>query len=294
MFHIKNQTTPLNAKPRRGLSISTLAVAITLIGSASALACGPKTPCPVPEGSYLVRTPAGWDGKSAMPALFFFHGYEGSARQTMSNRGYKKVADRYGLLLVAADGKNNAWSYPGLRFHNRDDFKYTIAVRTDVLRRFPVQTDAMLVSGHSLGGSMAWYIACFMGPKFTAYAPIAGAYWRPHPTSCPGGPVHLRHIHGLNDRTVPMKGRSFRNGAIKQGDVRESMAALVKRNACPVTSTSKIKSGPLTCAIWPSSNCTSRKEALLCLHPGGHGIKAQWLADAFVWMKSLPRAQASR
>ena len=40
-------------------------------------------------------------------------------------------------------------------------------------------------------------------------APVAGAYWEPLPETCPSGPMSLRHVHGLADPTVPMKGRSF-------------------------------------------------------------------------------------
>ncbi|MGE3643437.1 MAG: PHB depolymerase family esterase [Beijerinckiaceae bacterium] len=271
-----------------------VAVAALSVSSARAADCGANASCPVPNGSYLVRTPAGWDGKSSLPVLFFFHGHRGSAKQTMDNKGYAKVADDFGALLVALDGKNGTWSFPAKISHDRDDFKYVADVRHDVMRRFPVDTGSMLVSGHSVGGSMAWYVACLMGKEFSAYAPVAGAYWRPHPVECTSGPVNMRHVHGLNDRTVPMAGRVLRNGTLRQGDVRESFRSLVARDGCPASPASSSRPGRLTCETWTAKSCASGREAVLCLHQGGHEIEAGWLADAFAWMKSLPTRQASR
>lgn len=278
----------------KAISAAALALGCLAYSPSSVTACGTQAPCSVENGTYLVRTPKHWNGKSPLPVLFFFHGYRGSALQTMEHHGYRKVAEDNGALLVALEGLKGTWSFPGKVVHTRDDFRYVAAVRADILRRFTVDMNAMLVAGHSLGGSMAWYVACIMGRQFSAYAPVAGAYWRPHPVACNGGPVNMRHVHGLNDQTVPMQGRSLRGGTIRQGNVRQALASLLATNQCPPSPSASMTMGRLSCSIWPGRTCASGREAVLCLHAGGHEIEAAWLADAFYRMSSLPHRQAGR
>ena len=77
----------------------------------------------------------------------------------------------------------------------------------------------------------AWHVACFMGGDFAAFAPVAGAFWRPHPEACTGGPVRLLHLHGLADTVVPLEGRPI-GDRWHQGDVFEAMAQLRGVDGC--------------------------------------------------------------
>jgi polyhydroxybutyrate depolymerase len=255
-------------------------------------ACDAFTSCQVSNGSYLVRPPARWDGRTALPVIVFFHGAFSDAKDTMGREDLRKAADEVGALLVAADGANKNWSFPGKMSNDRDDFAYVSNVLDDVGRRFPVEADSVLASGFSVGGSMAWYAACFLGQRFAAFAPVAGAYWEPLPEACPSGPVSLRHVHGLADATVPMKGRSLRNGLWKQGDVLESFRRLRMRNGCGDEPDSVESSGNMTCRTWSATSCSSGREAVLCLHPEDHIVDGQWVADGFRWMQGGRKGDA--
>jgi polyhydroxybutyrate depolymerase len=191
-----------------------------------ASACDDKTRCEVKEGFYLVRPPAGWDGKSPLPTAVFFHGYHGSAEDVMKDEGLGRTLSELGVMLVAPNGNNTTWSFPGVQQDGRDDFAFVNAVLDDVEKRFSVDRRRLFATGFSVGGSMTWNIACKMGGRFAAYAPVAGAFWDPLPTACPGAPFSLRHVHGTADNTVPMKGRWVGIGRFKQGDVLESMNRL--------------------------------------------------------------------
>lgn len=261
----------------------------------AALACNELQPCPVKGGSYLVQTPASWDGKSKLPVIVFFHGAFSTARDTMYSLDITGSAANAGALLVAADGASKNWAFPGKRNDTqRDDFAYAAAVLDDVEQRFPIDKSKILATGFSVGGSMVWYLACVMGGRFTAFAPVAGAYWEPLPDDCPSGPVALRHIHGLADKTVPMKGRSLRNGQFKQGDVLESFRRLRVRNGCPEEPDREEVMGMMTCRTWAAKSCASRKEAVLCLHPEDHYVNGQWVEDGFRWMTGLAKARAEK
>ncbi len=261
--------------------------------AAPALACDQQTPCEISGGTYLVRPPSRWDGHSALPMIVFFHGAFSDAADTMGRDDLRKAAEDVGALLVAANGANRNWSFPGKSSTSgRDDFAYVKAMLDDVEARFPVDKRQVLASGFSVGGSMVWYLACFMADRFTAFAPVAGAYWEPLPVSCPSGAVSLRHIHGLADATVPMKGRSLRNGAFKQGDVMESFHRLLQRDGCPEAQDVRQTQGILECRTWAAKSCASRREAMLCLHPEDHYVAGQWVADGFRWMQSLRSTQS--
>ena len=154
-------------------------------------------------------------------------------------------------------------------------------------RRFPIDKTSILASGFSVGGSMTWYLACMIGQRFTAFAPVAGAYWEPLPETCPSGPVSLRHVHGLADATVPMKGRSLRGGTIKQGDVLESFRRLRARDGCAEEPDWTETTGDMVCRTWSARTCASKRETVLCLHPADHFVDGKWVADGFRWMKGL-------
>jgi polyhydroxybutyrate depolymerase len=260
------------------------------LGPAPAVACNAEVACPVAEGSYLVRPPSVWDGRAMLPVIVFFHGAFSDAKDTMARVDLRKAADDVGALLVAADGLNKNWSFPGKQSNARDDFAYVAHVLDDVERRFPVDKTALLASGFSVGGSMTWYVACFLAARFTAFAPVAGAYWEPLPQTCPSGPVSLRHVHGLADPTVPMKGRSLRGGQFKQGDVLESFRRLRARAGCGETPDKVETRGDMTCQMFSAKTCSSGREVVLCLHPGEHEVAGEWVADGFRWMKALAKS----
>jgi len=259
-----------------------------------ASACSDVSPCEVQGGSYLVRPPAGWDGKSLLPVVFYFHGHSDSGAVTIADPYMKKSLDEAGILLVAMDGENRSWSFPGKLTGSRDDVAYTAAVLADVKKRFPVDPSLLLASGFSVGASMVWNVACSLGNAFSGYAPMSGSYWEPMPDNCPGGPVTLRHIHGTADRTVPLAGRSLRNGQFKQGDSNESFRRLLARNGCGVQPDHVSTRGVLTCRTWSAASCTGGKGAEFCLHDGGHTIESQWIVDSMNWLRAQRPATAKR
>ena len=82
----------------------------------------------------------------------------------------------------------------------------------------------------SVGGSLTWYLACQEPGKFAAFAPMAGGFWRRHPSTC-AGPVKLLHAHGWRDQTVPLEGRPLRAG-LEQGDIFEGLQLWRRVSSC--------------------------------------------------------------
>lgn len=252
---------------------------------------------PVEGGTYRAHIPASWDGRSHLPLLMFFHGYGQNGGLVMDNKALNRLANEQGVLVIAPDGqemtgddgrKRTRWSFQGapMRDQLRNDDVFVAGVLADAKRRWPVDEARVWASGFSIGGSMTWHLACFSGHLFTAYMPIAGAFWRPHPQSCPSGPVNLLHVHGTSDKVVPMTGRAIRE-IYHQGDVMEGIAFWRDQDGCPAEPSSVTEVADLRCEAW--RGCSSGRQVELCLHPGGHKIPTDFLPMAIAWAEGLAK-----
>lgn len=77
----------------------------------------------------------------------------------------------------------------------------------DAAARPGIDPERVLLSSFSIGGSLTWYLACQDPTVAAACAPVAGAFWRPHPTAADcAGPVRMPHTHGWQDAVVALKG----------------------------------------------------------------------------------------
>ena len=208
----------------------------------------------------------------------------------MANQELADTLSDANVLLIAPQGQTDwrgprSWSFPGKAIENgRDDFAFVRRVVDDAQQHWPIDKTHLLASGFSVGASMTWYIACRMPQQFAGFAPIAGAFWVPEPETCEGGPVNIRHVHGTDDGTVPMKGRILRNGTLRQGDVMHGISTWRRINGCSEEPNDHTTSGELTCRTWRSGSCTSGRAVELCLHSGGHDYKAAWVLDGMRWL----------
>jgi len=254
------------------------------ISAASISPCGEVVRCMVDNGYYLVKAPKDWDGHTPLAAMVFFHGYRESAEYVMADQSFKDFADAHQILLVVPHGLGETWSFPGSPRQNRDEFAFVDSVLKDVKGRFPIDSRRLWAAGFSQGGSMVWNLACYRGSSFAAFAPISGAFWMPMPLNCPGGPVNLRHIHGMDDPTVPMKGRAI-GTSFAQGDVRQSFAPLIANDRCKAEPDRiEMKDGQ-RCEEW--THCGTGKNLNLCLHDGGHFVDRNHLEASWRWVESL-------
>jgi len=252
-------------------------------------ACPADGGCIVASGSYRIVLPPQASTERPVGAIMYFHGYQGSAEETIADPGLLAVAQRLGVALIAPDGAGRTWSYPGSPAQRRDEFTFVGQVLDDAAQRFPIDPGRILASGFSQGGSMVWYLACRMPARFAAFAPIAGAFWEPLPERCEGPRPSLIHVHGTSDTTVPLAGRTLRSGA-RQGDVFRSFAILAPGGCtAPWAETARSPSGvqELTCRV--ASGCGGEARLELCLHAGGHRADPAWVERA--WRMMMPAGE---
>lgn len=259
---------------------------------------GAATPCRTPLGTYQAALPAKApaDGEKR-PAVLFFHGAGGLGTSVLEAGSYLRPFVEAGYVVLGANGlmrPGNAfgtgWSFRPEGPQQRDELAFAREVLDDAAQRFGIDRKRVLVSGFSIGASLVWYLACTDPGLGAAYAPIAGGFWRQHPTAC-AGPVDLLQTHGWRDRTVPLEGRPLRGGELVQGDIFEGLQLWRKVDGC---SGLRPDSFETDAVFWRRSwsACESGRELSLALHPSDHDdVPKEWAEMARVWFEARLRAR---
>jgi len=263
-----------------------LAALALLIAAPAAYACGDaETPCAVETGDYHYAMP------DAAPKGIVVHLHGGGAQGAgLLRSGLARQAASRGYVFVAPNGFHpearwsRNWSVRARGdSYARNDMDFLTDVMVDVRSRTGVAGGPVLLAGFSRGGSMVWDIACARPDFADAYAPLAGAFWDDLPESC-AAPVRLYHTHGWTDRVVPLEGRSFRDGAIVQGDVWASLKVLRETNGCDARQPERNSfEGDLWFRHW--TDCAAG-EIQLMLHQGGHGAPRGWSGRVMDWFEA--------
>lgn len=248
-----------------------------------ALACGEDSRCEVEDGYYLAAVPEGWGGETPLPLVVYFHGWNGSPEGAFRNRAMVDGVTRRGAVFVAPYAPNGYWRQigEGRAEHGRDEKRFIYNVMADIRARWPVDGTRTLASGFSRGASMVWNVACHAGELFAGYAPIAGGFWHSTPETCPAGPVNLRHIHGLKDRVVAYD----EVGVYNSMPIPEGMAMLRRMDGHAEEPDQQYDTERFRCYRWTRSE--SGKVLETCLHPKGHSIPAEWVAEGYDWLIGL-------
>jgi len=255
---------------------------VLLAGAPDVRAC--PNPCTVAGGTYQVLEPDGWDRKSALPVLFWFHGYQRSGAYVVNSPKTGGQARKNGVLLIAPDGMNKSWSVANAPRKDRDELAFVEEILADVRARWPVDEDRVWAAGFSMGGSMTWEIACRKAGLFKAYFPVSGSFWAPIPQDCATAPDRLRHVHGMKDPVMPLEGRVIRE-TWRQGNLFQGFDLLKAENRCAAEPTRVYQDGDRQCRVW--SGCGGATEMQLCLHGGGHMIPPDWIASSIAWANGL-------
>jgi len=242
--------------------------------------------CSIESGTYHIRLP---ESGARTGTVVHLHGGGGQGKSLLKG-GMAREALKRGYAFIAPNGE-----HPGARFprnwavraknfgHEKDDIAFLRDVLADAASRHGINTQTVLLSGFSRGGSMAWDVACFAPDFASAYAPAAGAFWDTLPERCKA-PVTLMHTHGWADRTVPLEGRPLWEGSVAQGDVWASLKIMRETNGCDNRQPERtsLQAGNMW-RHW--SDCKAGRIDLM-LHPGGHGAPKGWAATVLDWFET--------
>lgn len=249
----------------------------SLLVPASAFACGPNTDCVIGDRTYRIALPE-TQNDEPIGAIVFAHGYRGSAQGTMRNKNLREMASDMGLALIAVKSYAEDWQIPNVPADPGTDghieYDYFDAVITDATTRFAIDADRIMMTGFSAGGMMVWELICNRPDLFAGFAPIAGTFWLSPPATCAESIASVIHIHGTEDKIVPLTGRPI--GPTHQGNVFE---ALEMHRA-------KGDFGPVQTIETSGLRCDRRSNASgaildFCTFAGGHAFKLDFLRYAW-------------
>lgn len=205
-------------------------------------------------------------------AVLYLHGSstDGTTARTRHDEERFLAA---GYTMVYPTARGPLWDVEAGQEAAADEAAWLRALRDQLVH--DGVAERIYVAGHSLGGSMAWYLACFEGDAFAGFAPSSGTFHQPDaPTACPSGPVALQHVHGLDDPMVPMTGQTEpdTHGA-RQESVFTAIDLWVAHNHCDGAAHRSVL-GPYTCDQY--TGCDAPVE--LCVHEGAHALPDGWEA----------------
>ncbi len=149
---------------------------------------------------YRLVVPNSWDGVSALPLVVFLHGAgnDENSYVDQNNQQMARLADQHGFVLVSALGYGGAFGtvirLPAVFGQPEEAAKMLAGVtperlateaisERDVINvielvrgEYPINDEAMFLTGHSMGSGGTWYI----GGKYSGYwaglAPMSGPF----------------------------------------------------------------------------------------------------------------------
>jgi polyhydroxybutyrate depolymerase len=164
------------------------------------------------ERAYLLALPDDYDGSTAYPLVFNFHGFAGSKEGHDANTAMADQGTARGYVVVTPDalGEPRDWNYFG-NPARADDFGFVDALVVDLSERLCIDADRIYAAGHSAGSAFAGFLQCRAPYRFAAAAMVAAFI----PTTCPADRATPSVIafHGTADPLVPYDGGSVGGGA---------------------------------------------------------------------------------
>ncbi len=155
----------------------------------------------------LVHVPKQLVGASGTaPVVFGFHGYGQTADNFVDTSLLVKTADAAGFVLVAPQGYLDEWHFRGYGATSfvQADLEFIDALLDRVAALDCVNPARIVVSGGSMGGGMADFLACRRAGRFAA-AMLGSAEHLKRPCR-PSRPIPIVSVHGLQDPILPYWG----------------------------------------------------------------------------------------
>jgi polyhydroxybutyrate depolymerase len=184
------------------------------------------------ERSYLLRIPPGLNSQQPVPVVFAFHGIYLRPIDLQTMAGFDDLAEQSGFLVVYPEGVGLAWNTaetgPGDAIEqNVDESAFVQEILSDLEEIAYIDPKRIYAVGHSMGGALAYRLACEMADTFAAIASVAGPM--EYKNCNPGQAVSVIHIHGLKDSMIPFSG----GGDFDTAPVENGIDIWVNLDNCP-------------------------------------------------------------
>jgi polyhydroxybutyrate depolymerase len=164
--------------------------------------------------SFVIYVPTGY--KQSLPLVLNYHGYDNTATNMAAYTDMGVEADKENFLIVFPQGDPDNASPPKPSWNagigdagptgTADDVQFTRDIISYVETHYCIDAHRIYATGYSIGGSMAYRVACDLSNQIAAFSSVEGAFYH-----IPGGcqasrPIPFLEIHSLVDPLAPYDG----------------------------------------------------------------------------------------
>lgn len=219
--------------------------------------------------TFIVHLPPSY-GSQAQPLVILYHAYSFSAEQMERYSQMDSAADTENFIVVYPQGADqpsswNAGNGAEGPTGDANDIQFTGDMLLYLEHNYCVDTHRVYAAGFSIGGGMAYRLACTLTNQFTAIATVSGAYY-PIPGGChPSRSVPILEIHGQADHYAPYNG----NPEAKMASVQSYLNGWLSRDGCSSSFQTIFHQADVTGLQW--SYCANGASVMhYRINDGGH------------------------
>jgi polyhydroxybutyrate depolymerase len=174
--------------------------------------------------------PPSYDGHTSLPLVLELHGSGGTAEGQAQTSRFSELAARERFLVASlqAAGEGNRWNVP-ITSERPDDVQYVSDVIDHVAAQVCTDETHVYATGFSGGARMSSLLACKLGSRIAAVAPVSGLRF---PGPCTGPSIPVLTFHGLADPQNPYDGHAAGRGAEWEESVPEALASWARHDSC--------------------------------------------------------------
>jgi len=161
--------------------------------------------------SYLLHVPSSYTGSTRVPLVLDFHGLTVNGATERMLSPYPAETDSSGVIMAfpngAAGPAGAAWNVGPCCVSGVDDVAFALAVVTQVQSIACIDSTRVYAVGFSMGGGMAYQVACHAADIFAGIAPSAFDLAQENVGDClPSRPLTVISFRGTADTLVPYGG----------------------------------------------------------------------------------------
>lgn len=223
------------------------------------------------ERSYRINIPRDYELETPLPLVLGFHGNGSDGAEFQNYTGLPTLP----AITVFPDGDegDGKRSWQGAPYASgADDVAFVADLLDSIESEHCIDLNRVYATGKSNGGGMVSVLACHLRDRFSAFAPVAGAYYPQSTEGCDySTPTPMLAIHGTGDATMHYEG-GHRQGEDYPG-VREWIQPWAEAPDCEKTKERQVgrKGEDVVRTQW--TQCTEETPApveLYSVTEGGH------------------------
>ena len=217
------------------------------------------------QRTYRLFVPPGYDGRQRLPLVLDLHGSGGNAAGQARNSGLETLSATERFIVATLEGEGGRWNLP-VQPNRPDDVMYVSDVIAQVASQVCTDDTRVYATGFSGGGRMTSLLACQLGSRIAAVAPVSGLRF---PGPCTGRAIPVLTFHGLADPQNPYDGHAAGRGAEWEESVPDALASWARHDSCKGDAILEDPPGPLSTMRY--QGCTSGTEVRMIRIDGlGH------------------------